>query len=442
VPLWTNLYEGTFGFSSSTSEPTGMALDSSANVFVTGFSSASPFTGIDYVTLAYSGAGTPLWTNGYTGPGKAAQDVATAIAVDNSGNVFVTGQSTNSSSGLDYATIAYSGTGGPLWTNRYNGPGNGNDYAEAVAADSSGNVFLTGYSANGSSGYDYATLAYSSAGALVWTNYYNGTGNSTNHVRAMEVDTNSGNVFVTGYSTSSAGDYDYATLAYSSAGVPLWTNRYNGPGNGGDYAEALATDGSGNVFATGYSVGIGCSNDYATVAYSSGGLPLWTNRYNGEANGDDRAVAVAVDGNDNVFVTGYSIGSSGNYDYLTIAYSSAGVPLWTNRFNSPYNLDDYAKAITVDSSGNVFVTGYSWASGSGYGWYDYATIKYSAIVQAYLGIQLISDQNQVVLSWTNAAFNLQSAPFTSGTFTNILGATSPYPCPITGSQQYFRLVAN
>ena len=55
---------------------------------------------------------------------------------------------------------------------------------------------------------------------------------------------------------------------------------------------------------------------------------------------------------------------------------------------------------------------------------------------------LISDQNQVVLSWTNSGFNLQSAPFTSGTFTNIPGATSPYPCPITGSQQYFRLSAN
>ena len=70
-------------------------------------------------------------------------------------------------------------------------------------------------------------------------------------------------------------------------------------------------------------------------------MPLWTNRYNGPGNGNDYATAVAVDGSGNVFVTGYSHGSSGSYyDYATIAYSGAGVPLWTNRYNGPGNSDD------------------------------------------------------------------------------------------------------
>ena len=51
----------------------------------------------------------------------------------------------------------------------------------------------------------------------------------------MAVDGNN-NVIVTGYSSGSGSSYDYATIKYSSAGVPLWTNRYNGPGNGSDYA--------------------------------------------------------------------------------------------------------------------------------------------------------------------------------------------------------------
>ena len=46
----------------------------------------------------------------------------------------------------------------------------------------------------------------------------------------MAVD-GSNNVVVTGYSSGSGSDYDYATIKYSAAGVPLWTNRYNGPGN-------------------------------------------------------------------------------------------------------------------------------------------------------------------------------------------------------------------
>ncbi len=53
--------------------------------------------------------------------------------------------------------------------------------------------------------------------------------------------------------------------------MPLWTNRYNGPGNGDDYAFAVAVDGSDNVFVTGYSIGIGSTEDYATIKYSSAG---------------------------------------------------------------------------------------------------------------------------------------------------------------------------
>ncbi len=57
-------------------------------------------------------------------------------------------------------------------------------------------------------------------------------------------------------------------LKYSSAGDTLWVRRYNGPGNGDDEASALAVDGSGNVYVTGYSAGSGTSGDYATIKYS------------------------------------------------------------------------------------------------------------------------------------------------------------------------------
>ena len=141
-----------------------------------------------------------------------------------------------------------------------------------------------------------------------------------------------GNVFVTGYSHRVASCFDYATIAYSADGVALWTNRYNGPGNDDDYSFALAADGTGNVFVTGKAWN-GSSYDYATIAYSISGVPLWTNLYNGPENGYDEADAVAVDGRGNVFVAGYSLGSGSGYDYATVAYSNAGVPMWTNVYN-------------------------------------------------------------------------------------------------------------
>jgi len=413
-----------------------VAVDSNGNVFVTGESwccDSSAFS--DYATVAYSGAGVPLWTNRYNGPGNGA-DGARAIAVDRSGKVFVTGYSDRGGFNYDYATVAYSGAGVPLWTNRYNGPGDGDDKAFAVAVDRSGNVLVAGSSTGTNGGPNYATVAYSGAGVPLWTNRYNGPGNSAGYAQALAVDS-TGNAFVTGPSTGAGGNYDYATVAYSNTGAPLWTNRYHGPGNDNDEAWAIAVDSSGNVFVTGEAAGINGGFQYATVAYSGAGVPLWTNRYQGPGNADYGARAVALDSNGDVFVTGCSLDTNGYYDYATVAYSGAGIPLWTNRYNGPRNLLDCATAVAVDRGGGVFVTGGS-SNGNDD---DYVTIKYAAIVLPIpLDFQTLNDQ--LVLSWTNPVFSLQSAPIINGNYTNIPGATSPYTNSITGSQRYFRLKAN
>src|ERR1041384_5613327 len=121
--------------------------------------------------------------------------------------------------------------------------------------------------------------------------------------------------------------------ANAADGAPVWTNRFNGLGNADDKATALALDASGNVFVTGYSYASGGVNsDYATLAYSNAGVPLWTNLYDGTGSNWDYAYAIAVGQSGNIFVTGGSFGTgAGNdFDYATVAYSAAGVPLWTN----------------------------------------------------------------------------------------------------------------
>ncbi|MBI2303339.1 MAG: SBBP repeat-containing protein [Chloroflexi bacterium] len=104
---------------------------------------------------------------------------------------------------------------------------------------------------------------------------YNGPGNSTDEARAMAVD-GSGNVYVAGVSAGSDGYFDYATIKYDTGGNQVWVARYNGPGNADDMARALAVDGAGNVYVTGYSAGIGTSSDYATIKYSASAAPTPT----------------------------------------------------------------------------------------------------------------------------------------------------------------------
>src|SRR5262249_34710695 len=149
----------------------------------------------------------------------------------------------------------------------------------------------------------------------------------------------------------SGNNYAYTTVKYSDAGMPLWTNRYNGPANWGDFATAMTVDGSGNVWVTGASRSSSAGSfDYATIKYSSEGVPLWINRYDAGLSSEDAAHALAVDSSGNVFVTG---GSGG--DYATIKYSRTGVLLWTNRYHGP-NRYDFATAIAVDGNGDIVVT--------------------------------------------------------------------------------------
>jgi hypothetical protein len=210
-------------------------------------------------------------------------------------------------------------------------------------------------------------------GTPLWTNIFNGTGNNDDQAKSLAVDGN-GNVYITGYSTGSGSYFDYATIKYSSGGVPQWTNRYASPGFSSDIAYSSALDGAGNLYVTGASQG-GVTYDIASIKYSSAGIAVWTNRFNGPANNDDQPKSVVVDGTGNIFVCGYSVGSASYQDYVTLKYSNAGVPLWTNYFNGVGNYNDSASSLAVDASGNVFVTGYSYnASGTSE---EFVTIKYS-----------------------------------------------------------------
>ena len=146
-------------------------------------------------------------------------------------------------------------------------------------------------------------------------------------------------------------------------------------------------DSSGNVVVTGYSENAN-NNDYYTAKYAAAnGALLWEKRYNGSANSSDSAKAVAVDGSGNVVVTGSSYnGTNGYFDYYTAKYAAAdGTLVWEKRYNGysgPATKYDEASAVAVDSSGNVVVTGYSEIVLAGHSEnesnYDFYTAKYAA----------------------------------------------------------------
>jgi hypothetical protein len=478
APLWTNYSR--VDPETLTVDDKGnhlLCTDNNGNVIVAGL--PLPVPPYDYVTVKISSSGESLWTNRFSSPGNN-QDVASFVAVDGANNVFVTGYATYSPADEDYVTIKYSSAGIPLWTNRYNGPAGSYDEATSMAVDSAGNVIVTGTSFNGGGGREWATVKYSNSGTLRWAQRYGDPGSSDAWAVSVAVD--STNIYVLGYNTVG----DFATVAYSSlSGRPLWTNNY-GPGYFVSRPEEIATDNKGHVFVTGYAPKNSTypfDEDYVTLAYSSTGLPLWTNLYVGlglSFDNDDRAVGLAVS-HGRVFVLGSSMGADGRQEFATVAYSTAGALLWTDRFAGDWGFD-YPVAIAADRVGNVFVTGlrgdatlnseiyvikaYSGAgtllwtnemifdliapneiavnsSGevfvTGSGTSGGVTLKYAASLPR-LTFQWLN--KQFVITWDNPDCVLQASPSVIGTFTDIVGATSPYTNSATGLRQFFRLNCN
>ena len=361
--LWVDRYNGT---ANADDKACAIAVDGSGNIAVTG--TAGLGVNPDYLTIKYYPGGSRAWVL----PLNQGLDFACDLAVDNSGNVCVTGYNgINPGYVLDYLTVRHSSDGTSSWVQRFNGPANGDDSASAIAVDNSGNVYVTGQckimSAPPFDVRGFGTVKYGPSGNFVWSRFINSPPNTNDYPYDITVDA-SGNIYVTG--RGNVANFDYLTVKYASDGTQNWTARYNGPGNSVDEARAVAVDNSGNVYVTGISSGSGTNEDYATIKYDPSGNQIWVQRYNGPGNNQDGALDLALDNSGNIYVTGYSYDIGGDWDYLTIKYAADGTQLWEKRYKGPV-LADAAYAIAVDNSGNVYVTGESQSDN-----YDYLTIKY------------------------------------------------------------------
>ncbi|MFO7650568.1 MAG: SBBP repeat-containing protein [bacterium] len=363
---------------------TGVAVDNSGGVYVTGYcfvSGSSPNYDRDYATVRYSAAdGSETWVARHNGSAVNSNDRAYAIAVDNSGGVYVTGADTTADTKKDFVTIKYGASdGGEAWVARWN-LAKSTEYGEKVACDADGFAYTCGHGNRSIYGdEDFIVTKYDPAtGETLWVRYYGSPGYYyDDKATAIALD-NSGGVYVTGYCFYNGGAvYDYVTVKYDAAGNELWVARYNGPGNYADAATAIAVDNAGGVYVTGSSAGVDRRPDYATIKYNAAdGSQVWLARYSGPAGDYDRPYDIVLDGTGGVYVTGYSVGVGTGPDYLTVRYDAIdGSETWVARYNGPFNDDDYPQAMALDNSGGVYVTGYSWDDVTAN---DYLTIKYSA----------------------------------------------------------------
>jgi hypothetical protein len=362
--LWTRTY--TIG-PNFVNDNTAIASDSLGNVYINGEVGPAPGGPFDIITIKYSPTGAQLWAKIYNGAGNTS-DYPYDLKLDKQNNIYITG-----ASGGNAVTIKYNPNGDSIWVRKYLQTGYSST-AISIGFDPIGNVFIGGVSHLISQNRNYyMVIKYDSAGNFRWENQY--SGNPFDSPHKLTVD-RFGNSFLTGEgSDGTVGGI--LSVKFDSSGVLLWKKAYSYNGTG-EYGTGNAVDYAGNLYVTGASHISGANVDYATVKFDANGDSVWARRYDGPGHDDDEAYSIVLDDSSNVFITGRSIGTGTSWDFATIKYNTNGLIQWLVRYNDPVsNAEDVANMIAIDKDQNVYVTGGS--HNISHNSSDYTTIKYAQI---------------------------------------------------------------
>ena len=402
APASVSAWSGTKQLGSTTDEViTGTATDAQQNVYLAGYSTGS-FDGnvnagdSDVFVVKYDQHGNKQWTR-YLG--TTSYEFSTGAAVDGTGNVYVTGYTrgglsgNSNTGGYDAFLVKYDSSGNLQWTRQFGT--SSDDRGQAVALDASGNVYITGYTLGGLDGntssgsYDAFLRKYDASGTKQWTVQLGSTGNEFALKAAVGPN---GGIYITGWTdgvvdTASAGGKDLFVAKYDDSGTSQWIVQSGTSGD--DLANGIAVDSNDNAFITGFTDGNfgGTSaggRDTFVTKLASTGATVWIQQLG--SNGNDNGAGVAIDGNNNVYIVGYSDGSvdgqsnSGGDDLFLVKYDNAGSKQWSREFGS--SSGDVAGGVAVGTNG-IYVAGYTYGALGSNSNADPSTYTSDAIVAKY-----------------------------------------------------------
>jgi hypothetical protein len=407
VQLWQQQIPGATG---GMDFAAGMAVTDTYVVLTGGISTSTVSPATDIFTMKLSAStGSVSWTSTYDGSGNS-YDAGRHVAIDGSGNIYVTGGGYNASFNTDYIILKYSSTGTQTWASTWDYLGY--DDCSIKVAISGSNLTITGAVTTATaSTYKLATLTLAqSTGSLLATNVSTAiTTSSVDIVSDMAADASSGNLVLAGCNYVSGQMNNFYVQKFSPTTLAsAFTYTWNGPSSLNDVARAVGCDASGNIFVAGYSTSSTLGRELTILKLNSSGVLQYS--VTSGFSGDDEAADLTVDASGNVYVTGYKTNSSGNKDYYTAKYSSTLSKTWEVSADGLL-LNDEATNIALDSLDNLIVAGSQETSP---GVSEYVTYKYVQ-KDVLLPIDLNSEPNNQFLSFTPNLGQLYDTSFVQNT---------------------------
>jgi hypothetical protein len=300
-----------------------MAVDSEGSVRVTG-TIELPF-GKNYLTLRLDLDGTLLWVRTYGD--QFSNNRAKKVAVDRTGNCYVTGEVEAPGGAGDIGTVKYDPNGVDLWVRTYDSEGRQRDSAESLVASRDGGCVVGGW-ARRTNTNPALIVKYDSNGNMLWSST-DQIGSQSSVVCIAEDSADN----VVAASMCQQGDFGYLITKYGPMGQKLWQDvRIIG-----DIPRSVVTDNLNNVIVSGGGYFPQSSLDYVTYKYSPDGVLLWKTQLAGNGRSIDYATSNVVDENGSIYVTGITSLDQINlyFKVLTVKYFSDGTEAWRIAPNYP-----------------------------------------------------------------------------------------------------------
>jgi len=242
------------------------------------------------------------------------------------------------------------------------------DIAQGAAIDRDNNVYSFGKtSSSGAGGNDFLLSKFDAFGSIQWQRTLGGASLED----GFSVATDSGkNAYAFGYTTSTgAGGNDMLLAKYNSAGTIQWQRVLGGSDD--DKGFAVAIDSADNIYIAGHTFSDATNNDFLLAKYNSSGTIQWQRTLGGEPS--DFGRSVTIDSSDNVYIFGYTLSAgAGSDDFLLAKYNSSGTIQWQRVLGSASSQRGFSAA--TDSSNNIYLVGQA----EGVGVWDIQLAKYDS----------------------------------------------------------------
>ena len=337
-----------------------IALDSSNNIYLSGFTNSSGAGDLDMVLVKYDSSGEQQWNTTW---GGSDMDSGLAITLDSSDYIYLAGFTRSFGAGnMDMVLVKYNSSGKQQWNTTWGG--SIVDIASGVALDSSDNIYLAGRTINfGAGNMDMVLVKYNNLGEQQWNITWGGSLSDTGNELVVD---SSDNIYLVGYTTSfGAGGNDMILVKYNSLGQQQWNTTWGGANH--DLGYAIGLDSLNNIYIMGganstfFDPSHPIVTDIVLVKYNSSGSQQWNTTWGGSDN--DSGHGIAINSVNDIYLAGRTDSfSTGDTDMVIVKYNSAGEQQWNTTWGGSGG--DYVNEIEIDSSNNIYITGGTNSSGA------------------------------------------------------------------------------